>query len=703
MNLSSVAIITVGSLYIGLGLTVIARNLQKSENRIFLAIALSAAIWTFTNLPPLGPSTIEYAICLISYAAAALLTSLLLQFILLLTRRKISSPLLAVELILSLASAIPGVVATRVTNTAILTTPLIYPYGLLLAGNLLAAALLLGLYMRSAKGVARTRAGVIIVGFLSSAVGGIFFNLVLPLFGASYQFTAVGPVFSVFLLISIAFSIINHRLFEIKLTVLRTLAYIVLLLGLGATYSWLIIGTGTSVLQSVGFGSYISLFQIIATLLIAMSFRYIKQWFDKLTNALFFQDSYDTKAVLDTLVSVLVKTVSLSALCRQSLKVIADATKPRFIIILIEGQTNASHTFQIGQTNFELSDMHPLVAKTNPRPLFITDEMDEGVTELVASLSKHGIALVARLRTTSLTIGYMIVGDKANGSAFSDQDINLVRIAADELSVAIQNSLRFEEIGRFNDRLQQEIAEATKKLRGTNKKLRALDIAKDEFISIASHQLRTPLTSVKGHLSMLLEGDAGPLKPQQQELAKDTFISAERMAFLITDLLNISRLKDGKLSVELAQANLPQMIREEIDQFTIPIKARNLIVRAQIPSNFPTTVRLDIGKIRQVIMNFIDNAIYYSKPGGKIIVSLAELNKQLVLTVQDNGIGIPTNEQTHIFSKFFRASNARYVRPDGTGIGLFAASKIIAAHGGTMIFESKENRGSTFGFKLPLQ
>jgi signal transduction histidine kinase len=113
-------------------------------------------------------------------------------------------------------------------------------------------------------------------------------------------------------------------------------------------------------------------------------------------------------------------------------------------------------------------------------------------------------------------------------------------------------------------------------------------------------------------------------------------------------------------------------------------------------------LQLDENKIRQVIMNFIDNAIYYSRSGSVVKVSLMNFGNVIRFEVIDTGIGVPDKERHKLFTKFFRAENARRVRPDGTGIGLFMAKKVITAHGGTIIFESKENKGSTFGFSLHL-
>ncbi|HTH72699.1 MAG TPA: HAMP domain-containing sensor histidine kinase, partial [Candidatus Pristimantibacillus sp.] len=230
--------------------------------------------------------------------------------------------------------------------------------------------------------------------------------------------------------------------------------------------------------------------------------------------------------------------------------------------------------------------------------------------------------------------------------------------------------------------------------------LRVLDQTKDDFISMASHQLRTPLTSVKGYVSMVLDGDGGKINETQRKLLTQSFLSSQRMVYLISDLLNVSRLKTGKFIIEPVESNLANVISEEVDQLVETVKSRDLELTYHKPEHFPVLM-FDETKIRQVIMNFIDNAIYYTPAGGHINVYLVDKPGTIELTVVDDGIGVPKREQHHLFSKFYRAGNAKRARPDGTGLGLFMAKKVIVSQGGAVIFRSEEGKGSTFGFTFP--
>ena len=173
------------------------------------------------------------------------------------------------------------------------------------------------------------------------------------------------------------------------------------------------------------------------------------------------------------------------------------------------------------------------------------------------------------------------------------------------------------------------------------------------------------------------------------------------MVYLIADFLNVSRIKTGKFVIEPKEVDLPMVVSEEITQLREMAASRDITLQYQQPGVFPK-VMLDDNKIRQVMMNMVDNAIYYTAAGGTVTIQLFVDSADVVFKVIDTGIGVPKREQHKLFTKFFRAGNARKARPDGTGLGLFMAQKIIAEQGGSIIFESTEGKGSTFGFRFPL-
>lgn len=532
-------------------------------------------------------------------------------------------------------------------------------------------------------------------------------NLLVPNLKGEMRFVWIGPLASFIFSLLISFVIIKHQFLDIRLIVARSLGYALSVITLGLLYGVI----AFSLVNLLTFNQTdVSLqqrtFYTITAVCIAFTFQPLKKFFDRITNKLFYRDAYDSSVLLDRLNKILVGNIELDKLLTDSSKLIGDTLKAEFCLFGIK-ETNDKPRRIIGETKrkFEESDINKIRTLT-PKihmKVIVTDDLTEHDHELRSELRTNGVAVLARLtdnpQITAEGIGYIVFGSKKSGNPYSKDDIKIIEIIADELVIAIQNALRFEEIQNFAETLQEKVDDATRKLRRTNEKLKQLDQTKDDFISMASHQLRTPLTSVKGYVSMVIEGDAGKINAQQRKLLDQAFVSSQRMVYLIADLLNVSRLRTGKFIIEPKPTNLAEVVEGEITQLIETAKGRDLTLTYEKPKNFPTLM-LDETKIRQVIMNFADNAIYYTPAGGHIKVALTDKTDSIEFTVVDDGIGVPKTEQHHLFNKFYRAGNAKKARPDGTGLGLFMAKKVVIAQGGAIIFHTEEGKGSTFGFSF---
>jgi signal transduction histidine kinase len=436
--------------------------------------------------------------------------------------------------------------------------------------------------------------------------------------------------------------------------------------------------------------------------LLAIVYQPTKKFFDKISNNIFYRDSYDPQDVINSINSKLVNTLDLNKLLSTTSQLIEDKLKISYCSFWLHSDASSEVRFIESSSNkftkVAWSKLSDFLSQENPELVLYSDTtLESKVRHFLKELS---IEAIIKMTSTGDSVGYMVVGGRRSGSSFTAQDIQLLEIIAGEVAIAAQNALRYEEISKFAETLQTKINNATRELQKSNEKLKALDSAKDEFISMASHQLRTPLTSVKGYISMILEGDAGEINDLQKKFLNQAFISSQRMVYLISDLLNVSRLKTGKFVIENRETYLPDTVEDELRQLDETVKARGLSIEYKKPKKFPI-VMLDEDKVRQVIMNFADNAIYYTPAGGKIFIELKATDDVIQYTVKDTGIGVPRHEQHHLFTKFYRAGNARKARPDGTGLGLFMAKKVITAQGGSILFTSEEGKGSTFGFSLP--
>lgn len=228
-----------------------------------------------------------------------------------------------------------------------------------------------------------------------------------------------------------------------------------------------------------------------------------------------------------------------------------------------------------------------------------------------------------------------------------------------------------------------------------------VDRMKTEFVSLASHQLRTPLTGIKWFLEMLIGGDAGPLTEEQKVFAQNIYDSNERMIELVNSLLNISRIESGRIMVSPKPTNLSTLLNETVPILKQRAIEKNITLTIEIEDNLPI-INIDPKLISNVYMNLISNSILYTPNGGKIIVSISKKDQELVSEISDTGYGIPKSEQEKIFKKFFRASNAMKLSTGGSGLGLYLAKAVVESSGGRIWFESNEGKGSTFSFALPL-
>ena len=232
-----------------------------------------------------------------------------------------------------------------------------------------------------------------------------------------------------------------------------------------------------------------------------------------------------------------------------------------------------------------------------------------------------------------------------------------------------------------------------------------IDQAKDEFVSLASHQLRTPLSTINWYAEMLLDQDAGAITPKQKDFLLEISDANKRMTELVGALLNVSRLDLGTFVIDPKPADIVALIKEVLHDLKSLTEKNKISVSEQYDTT--PTVNIDKDLMRIVFQNLISNAIKYSQKGGSVAVEVClsratqRGKKQLSISIRDNGYGIPKTEQKKIFTKLFRADNIKAKITDGNGLGLYIVKSIITHAGGTISFTSEENKGTNFFITLP--
>jgi len=228
-----------------------------------------------------------------------------------------------------------------------------------------------------------------------------------------------------------------------------------------------------------------------------------------------------------------------------------------------------------------------------------------------------------------------------------------------------------------------------------------LNRMKSEFISIASHQLRTPLSAIKWETELMLKKFKKGLNKKQVKNIENIYAINQRMIHLVNDLLDVARIDQNRLILKKQKFNFAEIVGEVVAENSPKAKSRNIRIDINAKKEAPFALG-DAEKIRLVVENLLDNAVKYTNSGGKIKISIFKSGQFLIFEIKDNGLGIPEEQTGRVFEKFFRSDNASKYQTDGTGLGLYIAKNIVEQLGGKIWFQSIENVGSVFSFSLPV-
>lgn len=249
--------------------------------------------------------------------------------------------------------------------------------------------------------------------------------------------------------------------------------------------------------------------------------------------------------------------------------------------------------------------------------------------------------------------------------------------------------------------LNKKIVGAVEVFRDITKE-KGIDKAKTEFVSLASHQLRTPLSTVNWYSEMLLTGDVGAISSEQKIYLEEIYKGNQRMVDLVNTLLDVSRIELGTFDGESKPTNIVALVESVLDEQKLQIDEKKLKLKCVIADHIPL-IQVDPKLIRMVIQNLLSNSVKYTPERGKVSILLAlDDKKNIVIKISDTGYGIPNGQQDKIFTKLFRADNVVGKDTEGTGLGLYIAKSIVDQAGGSLWFESEENKGTTFNLLLPI-
>lgn len=275
-------------------------------------------------------------------------------------------------------------------------------------------------------------------------------------------------------------------------------------------------------------------------------------------------------------------------------------------------------------------------------------------------------------------------------------------ILTNHIAVTIEKIRLYEEVLNFNKNLEEKIEKATRELQEKNTELKKMDLLKSEFVSNVSHELRTPLTSIGGYTKLLLMEKLGEVSPKQKNALNIISQESERLARLINDVLDLSKLESGKIEIKLEKVDIVGLVKKNMEMLKsiADEKKIRLVLKAKQRS-----LSVECGKdlITQVIINLVNNAIKFTEERGKIEVIVEKRGKFLEVRVKDNGKGIEEENIPKLFNKFYQVDSSMTREQGGTGLGLVIVNHIIEHHNGNIDVESVVGQGSTFIFRIPLR
>jgi len=611
--------------------------------------------------------------------------------------------------------------------------PLFMIYVIVYAGY---AIVSLALKYKRATGISRMQLKYLFLGFSSFVLAIIITNIILPAVGM-VQLTFLAPAFSLLLIGSILYSIIKHRLMDIRIVLKKVMLHILISL----TFLVFILGSIFAVafflakripdLYLVFTGSFA---MVIALLFL----NPLRKFFEKLANRYFFTSLYNYQATLEELATKLTTVIEMPKVINLIVDTIMKTMGlDRAGVLLLSNERNANRYLIAKVIGFNEQNGVSLVRDnylvqwlTSNKKMVVYEELDwmieksrdnnarSGMMRLKANMKKIEASLCMPLMSKGKLVSIIVLGNKVTGDAYTVEDFRLLQTISNQAAVAIENSRLYQQIQDFNKNLQTKVNEQTTDIKNKNIRLEKLLQIRSEFLDIASHQLRTPVSMIRGVLSMIRDGDLKRLpKAKQRQFIENAWEKGAKLDTIINDILAASELDTQKFQVDsqTPRIQLEEVVDQVVKEFSMEAEERGIELTWHKPATPLPKIKGHANFLEQAINNLVGNALKYtpstrmakearSQRGekGVVEVGISQVKNDIVVKVSDNGIGIPKEEIKKLFDKFARASNATAMYTDGSGLGLFIVKEIIDGHKGKVWVKSELNKGSMFYISLSI-
>ncbi len=586
-------------------------------------------------------------------------------------------------------------------------------------GYFLYSSYLLFKAYRESTGVRKFQIKYILVGMVLAFLGGstnyfLWYNINIPPYG---------NIFSCSFVIFTAYAIIKYRFMDIRIIARSSAIYFLDALYTYAVFSLLLI------IYNLFWGTVYNNYSLIAGIFVAPFFVLGLFWVHntatKFLNKYVFHSLYDYQLAISKLTQELNRYTDLNGI----VDLIVDTIKKTMDLeragVLLINSDILPVKFQIAKVvGFNEHNGISLVSdnlltkhlERTQKPL-VGDELSmisrdaknkkdsQRFLELRDYMKHIEAALCLPLIINNKLIGMVVLGGKNSTEPYTQQDLELLSIMSFQAAIAIDKARLYKKVNDFNKTLQQKVDEQTKDLKDKAAHLEKLLQMRTEFLDIASHQLKTPISVIRGTISMFEEGSMDKVpEAKRKEFFHNIAVKADKLNAIISDILRASEMDTDEFKLD-DKTSSPEQIEDIVksvdSQLHASANAKNVELIIETPKTKLPKVMTSGEFLEQAIYNLVDNGIKYTQKGF-VKVILSQEGGNVIIKVQDSGIGIPTKEQKKIFDKFARGTNAVNMYTDGSGLGLFIVKKIIEAHkGGQISVQSEEGKGTTFIVSLP--
>lgn len=542
--------------------------------------------------------------------------------------------------------------------------------------------------------------------FYGYAFWAILINIpdtVIPLFFNDTRYFSISPIFNIIFSSTIAYTILKHRLMDIRLVLARSVSYSLLSVILIGLYTFSLFAIGHWIFPEASLNGNQLIISVALALVVAYTFQPLRRFLERITESIFFKENYDSEDFLKEVSFSLASTIDLKELTQRVLGRILSTMylDGGGLLLLKDHQVERIIGYEGNDRKLALSTGEIKILLSQENSVIVFDDLSEE-SSLKEIMREAKIGCFIQLKAKDIFVGILALGEKKSGEIYTNNDLEVLEILASQLAIAIQNAKQYEEIQQFSRKLEREVKQATKDLELANEKLKEMDKRKNEFLSVAAHELRAPMTAIKGYLSMILEGDAGEISQTVKEYLKQGVEGNERLIRLVNNMLNVARIEEGRLVYQMGTVSLKKVVETIFSDFKAETEKKKLGFDLEAAPDLKDQVYVDQDRIHEVVTNLISNAIKYTDEGS-VVVKLNQSNQQKIrFEVVDTGEGISEEEQEKLFQKFFRAESTTG-KKIGSGLGLYISKLLVEKFKGTIGVKSVKNQGSTFWFELPLK